>query len=406
MKLFVFILSIAYFAEYTFGQSFLFFQQSDNQSIELSFEEKGNLMLLDLKLNKIPIEMILDTGAENNLLFEKELGDLMGLKSTRTIKILGADQQRLLNAYLIANVELALNNKISAPSSFIALEDMDVSISSIMGANVHGLIGSNLFSNSVLFVDNRKDKVSLIPYENFTIPKNYYYFPIEIHRNRPYLSVKIKIHGQEPKIMKLLLDTGSSVSTLLYANKNTLELPDNAISGQLGIGLGGALEGYLGIVEEIEFGKEKLKDIPCSFQVLSDSVLSSNIFEKQGILGNSILSHYNYYIDYYNEIIFIKRIKKPKKIRRYDKSGLTIVATGADFSHFLVSDVRDNSPAEEAGILEHDQIYKINGRRSSTMTLEDVQDYFRRKDGRSTKLTIRRNGHLEKIRFQLVDPFR
>lgn len=349
--------------------------------------------------------MILDTGAENNLLFEKELAQLLGIETSRTIKILGADKQRLLTAYLISNVQLSLNNKISAPSSFIALDDMETSISSILGTNVHGLIGCNLFSNSVLFVDNRKDKVSLIPYENFTIPKNYYYFPIEILKNRPYIQAKIKIHGQEPKIMKLLLDTGSSVSTLLYSNEHTVQLPEKAIPGLLGVGLGGALEGYLGIVEEIEFGKETLKDIPCSFQVLNDSVFVSDIIPKNGIIGNSILSHYNYYIDYYNQIIFLKRVKKLKKLKRYDKSGITIVATGQDFKHYMVSDVREDSPAGEAGIEEHDHLYKINGRRTSQMSLQDVQGYFRRQNGKKVKLSIRRNGHVEKVEFKLVDPF-
>ncbi len=373
----------------------------------MPFTEKGNLMLMNLKLNQFPVEMILDTGAENNLLFQLQLSQALGLDVSREISIIGADQKKFLTAYLIAQAHLALNPTIGAPTSFIALDQEDNPISSILGVDVDGLIGCNLFSNSVLFIDNKKDKISLIPYEDFKIPKGYYYFPIEIIKNRPYLSAKVKIHGQEPKIMKLLIDTGSSVNFLLYSTQNTIKLPEVVIPGALGVGLGGTLEGYVGMVEEIEFGQQIIKDLPCSFQVITDSMTNNNVHHlKEGIIGNAVLSGYNYYIDYYNQILFIKPIRKNKSYKKYDKSGITLIASGSDFNHFLVSYVRPGSPAHRAGVKLHDHIYKIGYRHTETMEIEEVQRYFMRRDGRKTKLVLRRDGRKEKVKFKLKDPFK
>jgi C-terminal processing protease CtpA/Prc len=86
----------------------------------------------------------------------------------------------------------------------------------------------------------------------------------------------------------------------------------------------------------------------------------------------------------------------------YDRSGLTIIATGTNFSQYLVQHVIDNSPAALAGIQKGDVITKVNGINVVFLSLEQLLKRFQAHEGTSVSLTVRReNGEMYKTSFRL-----
>jgi C-terminal processing protease CtpA/Prc len=85
-------------------------------------------------------------------------------------------------------------------------------------------------------------------------------------------------------------------------------------------------------------------------------------------------------------------------------SGIDVKALGSKLNHFVVSQIRKDSPAESADIQPNDEIVLINGRATRDMTLGEVNNYFRSKPGKKIKFELRRNNEklVRKIRLERV----
>jgi C-terminal processing protease CtpA/Prc len=72
---------------------------------------------------------------------------------------------------------------------------------------------------------------------------------------------------------------------------------------------------------------------------------------------------------------------------------------------FLVSNIRKNSPAYYAGILENDQIISLNSTSNKSLTLNDINLLFQSQQDRRIKMTVLRNGEEVKTEFFLKKMF-
>jgi len=68
-----------------------------------------------------------------------------------------------------------------------------------------------------------------------------------------------------------------------------------------------------------------------------------------------------------------------------------------------ISDIRPNSPADEAGLKAGDVVLSINNQSLSSLTLQKAIDQFYGADGKRIKMTIERQGVVLKYQFNLRD---
>ena len=68
-----------------------------------------------------------------------------------------------------------------------------------------------------------------------------------------------------------------------------------------------------------------------------------------------------------------------------------------------ISDIRPNSPADEAGLKIGDIVLSINNQSLSSLTLQKAIDQFYGADGKRIKMTIERAGVSMKYQFNLRD---
>ncbi|MDH3650765.1 MAG: aspartyl protease family protein, partial [Saprospiraceae bacterium] len=226
---------------------------------------------------------------------------------------------------------------------------------------------------------------------------------IDIYKNKPYISAIAKL-GSLEIILRMLLDTGAALPLLLYTNTHEdLTLPETTITGHLGMGLGGFLEGYIGRIDHFQFGEFEYNSLIASFQELNiDSLLDLNL-NKNGIIGNSMLKRFNYYIDYNHEILYIKANRKYRKRFQYDKSGLVIAAAGYNLRNYVIQRVIPGSPAQEAGLIEGDVIKKIQRIPATFYTLSGINSILSSRRGKKVHLTIHRDGQRVKKKLKLRD---
>lgn len=379
----------------------------DKDKIEVPFQFKQGFVILDVQLKGIlPLKFIFDTGAEYSILFNKTYADILGLEYSKRIKILGSDLSQEMFALISRNVKIELEDAVPITRDLLVLEDDFKSLNESLGITLDGIVGGSFFRGLIIRLDYKKKKLILYNPETYQIPKkDYTEIEIDVIKNKPYFKARLDLLNGNTVEVKLLVDTGASIPLLIHTNTDsTLVLPEIVVTGNLGFGLGGEIQGFLGKIKELNFNEFQFKYILTSFQditLLPDFDIEK--VDRNGIIGNKLLARFDIIIDYLHQKMYLKPLKKYNEQFQFDKSGLIIIAAGPDLKEYYVKTVIAGSPAHEAGILPGDRIRKMGFWGIKTYSLECITKKLEGKDGKRIKMTVERRGLKIKKEFYLKD---
>jgi C-terminal processing protease CtpA/Prc len=122
--------------------------------------------------------------------------------------------------------------------------------------------------------------------------------------------------------------------------------------------------------------------------------------EYDGILGAEILKHFKLYLDYGHQRVIFEPNKAFRQPFEFDSSGLVLTAEGRDLRSFRVLRVIEGSPAVEAGLREGDELVSLDGRSTSSLTLETLRASLIA-PGQSRQIEVRRDGQTSRTRVML-----
>lgn len=376
----------------------------DVKKLEIPFEFRNNLILVDVTFNRMfPLKFIFDTGAENTILAKRSITDMIGVTYSREFKVLGADMKTILTAYLVNGIHLKINEMVAPNQSLLVLDEDYFNFEELLGIQIHGILGANLFKGLIVKIDYERKVITLMrsDYKNTDFSR-YHKLPIVIEKNKPYLQTAIRTQNDTIVNVKLLLDTGAMLSLLLNTDSHPgLKAPANAVSGNIGTGLGGFLSGHLGRVSLLQLGELGCNEVITNFQDLEAGMDTTLMQGRNGIIGNGVLSRFDVVIDYPAQQLYLRPNKYYREEFKFDKSGLVVIASDFLLNKFMVHSVIAGSPADLAGILAGDQIKRINYSPASTLNLERINQIFQKKEGKEITLVVKRNKKKLKFRFKL-----
>lgn len=375
---------------------------------ELNIEYVQNFILVDVKFNNtLPLRFILDTGAEHTILFRKEISDILGMNYEKKISLIGSDLDKEVYAYISRNVPLKIENTTTIERDIIVLEEDFLHLEELTGEAIHGIIGSRILRGLVLELNYKKSKIILHNGAQFSPPDcdNCITQDIQIRKHKPYIKSKLITDVSDTIDVNLLVDTGAALPFLLFLKTHpSLQIPEFYVKGNLGRGLGGDLEGYLSKVRQLQLTNEFVFDnIITSFQDIDENLDPAVYLNRNGLIGNPILSRFHVWIDFVKSRITLKAQKNFKKEFKYDMSGMVIYAFGPELNNYYVKDVIRNSPAYKAGIREGDMIKRIGLWPANFYSLSNIIKKMKSRKGRKIKLTMERNGVKFKTSFRLED---
>lgn len=386
---------------FTFGDEF-------KRSVRFNFSRVQNFIILDIKLeNTLPTKFIFDTGSEYTIIIKKELAYLLDMDYFKSIPLYGSDLSQEVYAFISRNANLNIEDELLVRSNVLVLEQDFLRLDEMLGMQVHGILGANVFNRYVLHINNRRNYIEFIKKDHFEPGDEYHQIPISIFKSKPYLTTTVRSGGDVEQELKFLIDSGSAIPLLIYNNTmEHLTLPETLIPGNLGVGIGGTLTGHMGLIDHFQFGKYEFKNIVTSFQELAIDSIGHLYLNRNGLVGNSLLSRFDVYIDYPGSMMYVKPNKKYNERFRIDRSGLILIATGPDFNHILVQKVIPGSPADKAGIQAGDVIHNFNFWPVYFYTLNSINYKLSGKEGKKIKMTLIRNGEKIKARFRLHSLFK
>lgn len=363
------------------------------KTVIIPFQYLNNFIVLECHMfGVLSGNFILDTGAENILLLDRNYTDITQTKYERRIPIMGSDLSRQLYALLCRNVVFQVADLPTQVQDILVLEENNLQLDEILGIHITGILGASIFRGLMMEINYQRNEVKLIDPDMFKIPKGAKEIPIHMKSQKPYIYATTSLVNEEPVSIELLLDTGSGIPVLLHSNTHaSLKLPEHLVKGLLGSGLGGPLEGSMGRVSQLNFGDISFNGVISGFQDIDSLFLTTKERFRNGLIGNGVLSRFRIYLDYASEKLWVKPIRKYQKPFIMDRSGIIFLAHGKLFNQFVVSDVIENTPGYEAGIRQGDELKRLCGIRNESLTLEKISRIMQRKAGKKVRLTIRRN---------------
>lgn len=378
----------------------------DKDEIRIPFDMEQGFIIVDVTLDGIvPLRMIFDTGAENTILFDKELADLVNLDYERSISITGSDLDSVIEASITRNVKMKLTSCSQVERDIIVLERNNFLLREKLGFEVNGIVGGSFFANLIVKINYNKKRIHFYRPSKFDEDlSKYNKLKLDIISNKPYLSADIATASLNTVKAKLLIDTGAALPFLLHANTDTnIVIPDRTMLGTVGFGLSGPVRGFLGKTDYLTFGEYTFENIITSYQDIFSYDKNSSVLKRNGIIGNILLKRFDIVIDYTKEYIYLKAKRKYDREFAYDKSGINVLAFGPELNQFMISSVINGSPSAEAGLKPGDVIIKVNGRVSRNLSLQGITNLMSDKSGKKIRFVIMREEEQLKKEFRLQD---
>ena len=376
------------------------FQLAKRRKItRIPFEFQANLIIVPIKVNNSDtLRFILDTGVSSILITDPQIAKLQRMKFVRNVKISGAGQGTDIEAGIVLDNTITMGDMIGYRQNLVVLKEDVLKLSEFVGSPIHGIIGYEIFNRFTVTIDFSTNELIL---EN---PEHYRYkpskgerFPITIEENKPYLSTIELINDKQNLPLKVILDTGAGHAISLDANRNNgIPMPPKVVKAQLGRGLSGIINGSLGRISKLRLGKFEMKNIVASFPDSSSYRMKGmELIERQGNIGCEFLRRFKVTFNYRDQYIVLKPInRRMKEPFEHNMSGIELMAKGNDYHEYMIDRVIENSPADNAGLLQGDQVMFINNKSSKDISISEIYKLFQKGEGKNVNLIMNREGKL------------
>ena len=372
----------------------------------IPFEMQSNLIIVPLKINDSDtLRFIFDTGVSTTIITDPSAIKNQKLKYTRVVKLTGAGEGQDLEARVAISNTLKMGDMRATYQNIVVLNEDILHLSEYVGVPIHGIFGYEVFNSFVVTIDFTERQIILMN------PKKYKYraskgerYPISIEDTKPYAQMLALLDNGKEQPIKVLIDTGAGHALSLEQSKGQqIRLPEKLIRAQLGRGLNGVINGSLGRVSQIRFGKFIINDVIASYP---DSVAFGLRLigrpERQGNIGCELLRRFKVTFNYPEKYIVLKPVKRRlKETFEHDMSGVELRAKSDNLRKYYIENVVKDSPAWAAGLQEGDELLFINNTPAGEMSISEIYKLLQKGEGKEVSVLIRRDGNIQFSKFFL-----
>jgi len=420
-----------------------FFLPSNVEKDNIRFKLINNLVVIPVELNGTKLSFLLDTGVNSTIVFSLSKEDSVQLKNAKTIKIRGLGEGGSISAIKSDNNKVRIGDARDINHTVYVIFDETFDLSKKMGVPIHGIIGYDLFKNFIVKTNYNSKKITLYPHNAYSQKrcKKCKEFDMLIKDNKPYIDVIINNEGKQHGV-SLLIDSGSSDSFWLFDEERYLNAESNKFFDDfLGQGLSGGIFGKRSKLDKVEIGDFHLKEVKVAYPEEASFEHVKILDGRDGSVGGDILRRFTTIMDYASQKIVLKKNSKFNDPFYYNMSGISIehdgvvlvkdkldqvgstlranennnddrvympVATVFNFylaPRFVVSELREGSPADLAGVKKGDEILQVNGKPTYRYKLHELIALFSSHEGKKISLVVNTNGVVSKRKFTLKKVF-
>ncbi|MFC7668324.1 hypothetical protein ACFQT0_13755 [Hymenobacter humi] len=178
-----------------------------------------------------------------------------------------------LLAYQTDSVRVELPGVVAPHMTWLVLSEDVLNLSGFIGVPIHGILGSELFRSFVVTLRPEEGLMVLTDPAAYRAPrgKQWASVPLLLQNNKAYFMATVQLTDSLTLPLKLVLDTGASHALSIELDSDPrLVGPAKRLPADLGRGLTGLVQGYLGRVESLQLGRYALRSVLTSFPNASD----------------------------------------------------------------------------------------------------------------------------------------
>jgi hypothetical protein len=365
---------------------------------EFPFRMICNHVVISVGINdSSQIDMLLDTGMpmEGAILLGEEVSEGLGLEYERQIAFGGGGAEGVLMADVAFGATLSVSD-VAFPDQRIFLV-RDAAFADDWPAA--GIVGGTIF-NYVVEIDYANSMIGL--YDDVqAVPGDFGEgIDLDFTFGIPVVDAGVAIDGGETVPVTLIADTGVNDGLLLFTYSDPRivrpEIVLEGVSGILGEGLSGDIEGSLGRVSELHLGPYVLENVIAGFPD-EETMGHASVLGQNGFVGNDVFKRFTVVFDYDEGYLHLMPNDGYSEPFEWNMAGLLL---GVNRDRFLqVKELMQGSPAVEIGIEPDDVILSIDGEDVRGFGGEEIMELFRR-DGARMLIEIERDS--ERLRFTLT----
>jgi hypothetical protein len=306
-----------------FSQTTYQFKGNRNRE-QIIFTKARGLIVMSTYINqKGPFNFILDSGVGIMIITDPKLKDSLNLKYLRRIRISGLGEGKEIDAYTTPFLNVQIGSAVANNTSAAILDQDVFNLSGYAGMPIHGLIGYDFFSSFLIRIYYDAGYLTLYNNQKSRLLRKGLKIPIMIEQNKPYVNILADQGEHKKMLLKLIIDTGAGHPLSLESYENeAFPLNDKFMQANLGVGLAGNINGFIGRVDRIKIGRYEIKNLIASFPLYEDVAAKTLSVPRNGSIGNQLLKRFEIIFDYGNSCIYLKpnsNFKEPFEFRKMMK---------------------------------------------------------------------------------------
>lgn len=217
-----------------------FFLPDSLTEVTFHFKKVGNLILLPVTFNdSVKLNLILDTGCRNIVLFGKRFNKLFALQPEKKIQFSGLGAGKPVVGGISLDNKVSIDAVVGKKIPVVIVPDQNLFESR---SNVDGIIGYDIFIKFEVEINLSSQIITFRPASTSEISEEYNKISIRVEDSRPIIHSTIFFQGKEGLLLELMLDTGSSLGLLLKTS-DIEKYPAQTKTRILGRGLNGQIDG-------------------------------------------------------------------------------------------------------------------------------------------------------------------
>jgi hypothetical protein len=253
----------------------------------LRYRAVHNLIVLPVRINdSITVNLILDTGCRNLVLFGKKFSKLMKMDSDRPVQFSGLGSGKPVVGTLSLYNKVAIHQVLGERIPIVVVPNKN-----ILGSykNVDGVIGFELFLKFEIELNSAAQTIKFRPAEYSNPVEGFQNVPLRLVDLRPVMDSNVKIGDDNVLACELMIDTGSNLGLLVKTTHMDKFASRN--KSVIGFGFNGEILGFQTLSEKVSLQGFSMDDVPTG--------IIESAWHNYASVGMEILKDYVVIINYY-----------------------------------------------------------------------------------------------------------
>jgi hypothetical protein len=217
-----------------------FYLPDSIREMTLRYRCMNNLIVLPVVINdSIHVNLILDTGCRNLVLFGRKFQKLLPLTAARPVQFSGLGSGKPVQGQLSLGNKVSIHRVLGEKIPIVVVPERN-----IFGRyhDIHGVIGYEIFLRFEIQLNPLQKTITFRPGASADVPDGFARVPMKVTDCRPLMDASIQLGKNADHHYDLMIDTGSSLGLLLKTT--TIDEFDPGDTQVIGIGLNGNIVGY------------------------------------------------------------------------------------------------------------------------------------------------------------------